>query len=273
MQATVQPPQSLRPSSLKHFLIVHNIWPQAMSTYEERWRRRFERFAVDYEDDHLISGWSKTGLTQRFSQFRRLIGDLGLPPHARILDLGCGTGVYIRFLAELGYKTFGLDYSLPSLTRAKNQELTGNNKYLCGEAYHLPFESLSFDLVVSIGVMQALSDPKRAIDEMARVLCPHGYLVIEFINLYALHSLSKHIYERVRGHENRVQRYSANSVIRMLARCGVEKLMLESIFLPPRNLPSPLASSVLNAAFHVLGSIPAVRLLAAHACYLIGQKT
>ena len=57
------------------------------------------------------------------------------------------------------------------------------NVNVVGDLFQLPFEDSSFDYVFSIYVLEHIPDPKRAIDEMYRVLKPGGicYCIIPFI--------------------------------------------------------------------------------------------
>ena len=150
--------------------------------FEAEWRARFERFARAHDDEALISGWSAAGLRRRVQLFGALLPALGVPEGGAALDLGCGGGTYVRLLAGLGHRAVGLDYSLPSLARALGADPGGKARYLAAEAYALPFGGGAFDLVLCIGVLQALAEPARAIGEMARVLRPGGVLVVEALN-------------------------------------------------------------------------------------------
>ncbi len=89
-----------------------------MSTFERQWRSRFERFATGHEEEHQVSGWSAVGLRRRVALFQQLLDGGLFRPGARLLELGCGAGTYVRLLAKSGYPVVGLDYSLPSLERA-----------------------------------------------------------------------------------------------------------------------------------------------------------
>lgn len=86
-------------------------------------------------------------------------------PHT-ILDVGCGTGHFTRWFAELGYQVIGLDLSMPMLNVARDIH---SQPYLHGDAYNLPIATQSFDLVVFITTLEFLSDPKKALQEALRV--------------------------------------------------------------------------------------------------------
>ena len=243
-----------------------------MKTFEEEWRRRFERFAKDYEADHLISGWSDNGLKQRLASFKQLIRGQNLPFPAQILDLGCGAGNYVRFLADIGHRVTGLDYSFPSLNRALSADQKHAGHYVGGDAYSLPFSKECFDLVISIGVLQALASPERALDEMVRVLRPEGLLVIEFLNALELAALARSAVEKLSDRSSRLHTYSFFDVHRWLLKRGVRFIRRTGIYLPPRR--APWLGRIINVKglVRLMEGIPGVSLVSAHAFLLIGKK-
>lgn len=103
-------------------------------------------------------------------------------PGARILDIGCGTGLLLAELAGAvgpsGHVT-GLDPS-PDMLAAARAECRGlgNVDIVEGSAASLPFEDASLDGIVSIQVFEYFDDPAPALAECARVLKPGGRLVI-----------------------------------------------------------------------------------------------
>lgn len=208
-----------------------------MKTFESQWRACFERFARTYEDEASISGWSETGLQGRLRLFRALLESLRPPNPARILDLGCGAGTYVRLLAGLGHRAVGLDYSLPSLGRCVAADPGGKGSYVAGEAYALPFEGEAFDLVVSIGVLQALWQPERALDEMVRVLRPAGFLMVEALNGRAPVALARRASRAIRRIPPRVRAYDPRQVREWLAERDLHLVRQAGICLPPRNVP------------------------------------
>jgi ubiquinone/menaquinone biosynthesis C-methylase UbiE len=108
-----------------------------------------------------------------------------LPPGARVLDIGCGTGEIAERLARRfpGATILGVDLEEPHLDRARARcaDLGERVRFRRGDALALALPDASFDLVVSRHVVQAVPDPRRAVAEMARVLAPGGrvHLVAE----------------------------------------------------------------------------------------------
>ena len=103
-----------------------------------------------------------------------------LPPRARVLDVGCGTGeLELRLAALFPEMAFlGIDVEEAHLERARRRCASFGDRvrFQSGDALSLPFEPDRFDLVVSRHVLQALPDAPRSVAEMARVARPGGRL-------------------------------------------------------------------------------------------------
>jgi SAM-dependent methyltransferase len=240
--------------------------------FESEWRARFERFARAFDDEPRISGWSDVGLRRRVATFAALLPDLGLPERARILELGCGGGTYVRLLGGLGYRAVGLDYSVPSLERAVAADPGRKGRYLAGEAYALPFGTAAFDLVVSIGVLQALSEPARALAEMRRVMAPGGALVVEALNGQAAMALARRGIQRLRGWPSKVRTYRPTEVRGWLAAEGLRLERQPALRLPPRQ--APWLEGILEArpVRAVLDAVPPLGNVATHSFFFVARR-
>jgi ubiquinone/menaquinone biosynthesis C-methylase UbiE len=104
--------------------------------------------------------------------FKRLSG---LPPGARVADLGCGSGVFTELLRRAGYQSVGLDIS-PKLVALGRRKFPGL-ELIEGDAENLPFESASLDGVLLSGLVHHFPDPRRLAAEVQRVLKPGGRFV------------------------------------------------------------------------------------------------
>ena len=69
-------------------------------SFEKLWRKRFENFASNAEDDVGIAGWSATGLDARLRKFKEIWNNHPELKKDIWLDAGCGAGTYTRFIAE-----------------------------------------------------------------------------------------------------------------------------------------------------------------------------
>ena len=104
---------------------------------------------------------------------RAALGRLLGPGTGRCLDLGCGSGVAIPVLAELGWTVVGVDPSEEMLRRAR----THGAEVVRAFGDELPFEDESFDAAVSIWTHTDMDDFAGAVREVARVLRPQAPFV------------------------------------------------------------------------------------------------
>jgi SAM-dependent methyltransferase len=101
----------------------------------------------------------------------------GLEGAARILDVGCGTGVLLPELREGSQAAIcGLDIEAAVLKVAARQ--APGARLLQGDALNLPFLSSTFDLTLCHFLLLWVSDPTKVASEMARVTRPGGAVLV-----------------------------------------------------------------------------------------------
>jgi ubiquinone/menaquinone biosynthesis C-methylase UbiE len=117
----------------------------------------------------------------QFEGGKRIVERLELKPGARVLDVGCGTGRLVRWMAErvgpTGHVT-GMDplFERIALARERAAGLAGVTFQL-GQAEDLSaFAESSFDAVVMSAVLHWVSDKAKALAEIRRVLRAGGRL-------------------------------------------------------------------------------------------------
>ena len=100
----------------------------------------------------------------------------------RILDIGCGDGIFDIEMARRGARIEALDLSNSALERAiwrvKQLGLTGNINFIHGDATHLPYRDSTFDIVISNCVLEHIPDDQQVIKEASRVLKNPGKVII-----------------------------------------------------------------------------------------------
>lgn len=102
--------------------------------------------------------------------------------HSKVLMVGCGTGFSACFVAQsFGCSVVGVDIAEVSIGKAKERAkgigLEDKVEFRIGDAYDLPFEPETFDVVITEFVSQFL-DTDRAFREFVRVLKPGGMVGI-----------------------------------------------------------------------------------------------
>lgn len=112
-----------------------------------------------------------------------LLTMLAPQPGERLLDVGCGTGVFTReVFAAAGCTVVGLDISLPMLARGVANCTSEQFHAVAGDMLRLPFADESFARVYSMTALEFVADARAAIGELQRVCRPGGTIVLTTLN-------------------------------------------------------------------------------------------
>jgi len=100
----------------------------------------------------------------------------------RILDVGCGTGIFTLDLLKACSHVIGLELSLPMLQRAGKKAAGLPFHMIQGDMRGLPFADAAFDKTVSVTAIEFLEDARGGIAELLRVTRPGGFVVVASLN-------------------------------------------------------------------------------------------
>ncbi len=105
----------------------------------------------------------------------------GFPNRSKILDVGCGTGMTVEYLAERGYDVVGVDPSEVLLAAGRQRKPSLN--LVKGRGEELPCADGTMDGIFAECTMSLMEDMDRALGEMHRVLRQDGWLAISDVYL------------------------------------------------------------------------------------------
>jgi ubiquinone/menaquinone biosynthesis C-methylase UbiE len=128
--------------------------------------------------------WFSTPIGRLVKQYEsELLLQMANPrPGERVLDAGCGTGLFTLDLLRAGAEVVGLELSLPMLGRA-GQRSTGYPFHMVhGNMSSLPFADRTFHKAVSVTAIEFIEDARSAIAELFRVTRPGGRIVVATLN-------------------------------------------------------------------------------------------
>ncbi len=122
------------------------------------------------------AGLGNPSYVWRFGQDRslNLIRQFVSLDNARILDIGCGVGTYVRKLREFSPRVVGIDVDGARVKRGA-PDAPG---LLQGASEALPFPDGAFDMVLLNEVIEHVRDDRRTLEEAVRVVRPGGHVVI-----------------------------------------------------------------------------------------------
>ncbi|MGA3193093.1 MAG: class I SAM-dependent methyltransferase [Candidatus Bathyarchaeia archaeon] len=127
---------------------------------------------------------------QRQAAAFKYVDELSLPKNSHVLEVGCGAGFLAVALARRGFAVEAVDHApaMIELTKRHARQAGMDTRVHAAveDVHELSFEDESFDLVVSLGVINWLHDLRRALSEITRVLKLGGYAVLNSARAHAL---------------------------------------------------------------------------------------
>jgi SAM-dependent methyltransferase len=120
--------------------------------------------------------WAATE-EQQLPTYEAAIRRVGISPGQRVLDVGCGSGVFLRAAADRGARVTGLDASEALVEIAR--ERTPEADVRVGDMESLPFPDHAFDVVTGFNSFFFAADMTAALRDAARVGKPGGTVVFQ----------------------------------------------------------------------------------------------
>ena len=207
-----------------------------------------DKFQTDFNEGLLFEKWhniyDRTDYLSRWAYDRlrvvlTTLDDFHLGREGRALDIGIGSGVLLEELAGRGAQVWGADYS-ESIIRQSYE------KYHClksdiaerlvhADIEYLPFDDGAFNLVTCLGVLEYLSENKKAFGELHRILSPGGYIVLSAASYHRVGALLGLVIQKIRNMiKNRKPLSSADSSlhnhIRLVKPLALRRDAVESGF-------------------------------------------
>tara|TARA_R100000005_G_scaffold93309_2_gene68512 strand:+ start:3886 stop:4659 length:774 start_codon:yes stop_codon:yes gene_type:complete len=149
------------------------------------------------------------------------------------LEVGCGSGVFSKFLCDQGLRGVGVDFS-PSAIEMAHKTLsreieTGQYQLIEGDVFDLPEDFEKVDVALSYMVMEHVEDEAAFIGTIRRYVRPGGYVILAVPGRRDHWSLE----DETVGHLRRYDREDLHSV---MAAAHLEKVEVWSVAVPVSNI-------------------------------------
>lgn len=146
------------------------------ASLQRRWRQTYEQTA--YRDLPWYSAGS-------YPWVRRAVEERWLRPGGRVLDVGCGAGSNVLFLARSGYRAAGIDLAPMAISaaRARIGRAGLEADLRVADALALPFPRNSFTGATDVGCFHTLPIRLRRAyaHELGRVIRPGGRYAVAWV--------------------------------------------------------------------------------------------
>lgn len=191
------------------------------------WKKSADSFARFYKK----SGISPASFVSSFLEKRtKLLQDLiKVSKKDSVLDMGCGSGVHMKFLAPQCQKIVGQDIS-PGMVNLAKRELSNlsqrNWKVVLGDAEKLPFKKNEFDIVIAMGLLDYVSSWEKVVKGVFRVLKKGGTFVCTIPKSPSLFSFLRTSW----GNMLKKNLFSLPAVKNIVKQKDLEKVLIKSGF-------------------------------------------
>lgn len=195
-------------------------------------------FLTEYLPLHKAN-WGNS-LAERRAHLGMIQNYFPLPPHPKLLDIGCALGFMLQEAKAAGWEPAGVETSAFAAQYA--EEHSGCPVY-SGTLQQAGFSDDSFDVVTLMDVIEHLADPRALTDEIYRILRPGGILFLTapnfgslFVTLYGSQAYGI-------GPDEHVSYFQPATISRLLRQSGFTKLTTGSKDLYAENIKRLLRCS------------------------------
>jgi ubiquinone/menaquinone biosynthesis C-methylase UbiE len=191
--------------------------------------------------DELALTYNHKSRYKRFffrTRFNNVINALAPKKGEKILDVGCGTGYYLKYILDKGAEAYGLDLSEEYIKQAKAYISPNRATLKVASASNIPFKSGYFDQVLATEVIEHVPNYEKSLKEVYRVLRSNGSAVITTINKYSYMNIAYALKRIVRGYKfnEHVIEFSQHGFLSLLTKY----FKIDEVFMCNFLVPYPL---------------------------------
>jgi len=126
----------------------------------------------------------------QFTKYRDILSFIKLRSGDVLIDIGCGTALFLDFLQQHDINIICCDFSYKMLLEGKKKH--PNSCFVCADADLLPFKKNSCDILTYFSVLQNSPKPTITLNEGILFLKENGKIVLSVLTkIFSLNDLSK----------------------------------------------------------------------------------
>lgn len=146
-----------------------------MRSRKVRLRRLYDSTSSSYEALYGLEQLRKLQAILKCLSLNRMKANV-------VLDAGCGTGLAISHLHDKVSMMVGVDFSKGMLSKAKERfKMFRKVDFVLGDIEFLPFRPRSFDIIISLTVLQNCAHPVNTLRSLIRTLSKKGMLIVSYL--------------------------------------------------------------------------------------------
>ncbi len=188
-----------------------------------------------YNDRHFGGEGGKYVFERELSIINGLLGER---TSGTLLDIPCGTGVFLEQFSNHGYQVTGADISVRMLEKTRSNTSSAN--FIVCDVNHLPLRSQYFDVILMIRLLQhmPLSKTRLIFNELGSILKPNGIIIFD----------TRSWSPRARNSESTtgIHVYTPNNIKNIIIDSGLIPVRSESAFLFSTLLYRKLSKKVIT---------------------------
>ena len=177
---------------------------------------------------------SSSAFRERFYIWTRLL-DRYITPNSRVLDLGCGSGIFSHYVAKKGCSVMGIDGSTAMIALCDQKKTSAAVQFVCQS---LPFANPSGygqqDSILMSSLLEYMDNMAQLLTQANALLQPGGVLIVSIPNSSSFYRRIEQTVFGLTGHPRYVAHIRNRSYkadfCRQLGRCGLCRCWKRFIF-------------------------------------------